>query len=174
MEVHGNIKGLKKAIKENYDSKIREVNSRKAAQVKEINKSMKQELAVLQAALEQESGSKIREARAMVLNEQKLSAKRMFEDSREQMVQEVMASAKKKFPAVIKSRRYIDFVKKQVPKGVTVYGNSSLKKNFRNLKTENLSGVRFVRGSVIYDLTLDALFEAKESKIREKIIETLW
>ncbi len=175
MEVHGSIEELKKVIEGDYRKKIREVNSHKRAQIREIEKKAKQERALLQRESKQEIDSKAGEAKAMVLNEQKLAAKRRFEEAREAMIQQVMNEARKGFPRLMKSKQYLDFVKKKVPSGCTVYGNAFFKKHFKNIKAEkDLNGVRFEKGAVIYDLSLDALFEAKEDAIREKVIEALW
>lgn len=175
METHGSIEDLKKAIEADYKTKINELNSGKKAQIKEIKAVAKKELALLEAELGQESGAKVQEASAMVLNEQKLAAKRGFEEAREAMIQEVIEEVKKKFPTVMKNKQYTDFVKKRVPKGATVYGNAFFKTQFKGLKVEkDLNGLRFEKGSVIYDLSLNSLFEAKEFAVREKIIEALW
>ena len=175
MEIHGSIEGLKKAIEADYKGKISELNTGKNAQIKEIRAAAKKELALLETELEQGSEARAQEAGAMVLNEQKLSAKRGFEEAREAMIQEAVEAVKSKFPSVMKTRQYTDFVKKRVPKGAAVYGNAFFKKQFKGLKAEkNLNGLRFEKGSVIYDLSLDALFEAKEFAVREKVIEALW
>jgi len=175
MEVYGSIEGLKKALEEDYRAKLRKVNSRKAAQLKEIRNSLKKHLALVEAELKQEADSKLREANAMVLNEQKLSAKRSFEEAREKMVQAVLSEVRESFPTVMKSKPYLDFVKKNSPKDAVVFGNPFFGSHFGKLRVdENLMGVRFVKGSVIYDLSLNALLEAKEFAVREKAIEALW
>jgi len=175
VEAHGSVEALKKAIAEDYSKKIREINSHKAAQVKEIRANAKLETALVQKSLKQEIESRVSEARAMVLNEQKLSAKRAFEESREAMVQEILSDARKAFPKSLKGTQYKSFVKKNSPGKAVVNGSPFFKSQFKGLKPEpGLNGVRFVKGSVIYDLGLDALLEAKQSTVREKIISTLW
>ena len=175
METHGSIEELKKAIEADYAQKINELNKGKTAQIKEIKASAKKELSLLETELEQESEAKAREAGAMVLNEQKLAAKRGFEEAREAMIQEVIETVKGKFPSTMKTKQYADFVKKRTPKGAKAHGNAFFKKKFKGLKEEKgVNGLRFEKGSVIFDLSLDALFEAKEPAVREKVIEKLW
>lgn len=175
MEVHGNIKSLKKAIEQDYLGKAREINRHKNAQIRDIRQALDNDIYALESELRQKLDSKARETNAMVLNEQKLTAKMQFEEAREQMVQEVLGKAREDFPILMKSKKYIDFVKKNVPKNAEVFGNPFFKKHFKNLKVEKeMSGVKFIKGPIIYDLSLEALLEAREFSARGKLIEELW
>ncbi|MAF80008.1 hypothetical protein CL629_02930 [bacterium] len=175
MEVYGNIENLKRAIEDGYKAEIRELNKDKAAQIKKDKAESDGAKTLLQQQFKQEIDAKVLEERTMVLNEQKLATKRKFEEAREAMIQTVLEETKKEFPKIAKSSKYIALVKKTAPKQSKIYCGSGLKKNFKGSTEEKgLNGVKCVKNSIIYDMSLDALFEAKESKIREKVIKELW
>ena len=175
MAVYGDIKELKKAIEQDYAQKLREVNREKDARIKEIKARANNELGELKTAIGREIEEKKAETRAMVLNEKKMEAKNKFEESREEMIQTVLDDAVKRFPEVMKGKKYSSFVKKYVPAGADVFGNPFFKKQYKKLKPETgVSGLRFVKGEIQFNLSLEALLEAKEFSARQKVIETLW
>ena len=175
MAVYGDIEGLKKAIEQDYAQKAKEINKETAIRVKEIEKRTEKELADLKTASHKDIEEKKAETRAMVLSEKKMEAKKKFEETREEMIQSVLDDAIKKFPEVMKGKEYDSFVKKNIPTNADVFGSPFFKKQFRKLKSESgVSGVRFVKEDISFDLSLEALFEAKEFSVRQKVIETLW
>ena len=175
MEAHGSLDALKKAIQADYRKKAREINSHKAAQIKEIRANAALQTSLVQKELSQDLEARAAEARAMVLNEQKLSAKRAFEEAREAMVREVLSEARERFSNVLKSSQYLGFVKRNSPSNAVVYGSPFLKKHFRGLKPDtSMNGLKFVKGQVIYDFGLESLLESRESAVRERVISTLW
>jgi len=175
MAVYGDIEGLKKAIEQDYAQKAREVNKGKEASIKEINAGAMEEQDEVEKAAQREIEEKKAETRAMVLNEKKMEAKKKFEESREEMIQSVLDEAKKRFPEEMKGKKYLSFVKKHALAGAEVFGNPFFKKQFNRLKPEaGVSGVRFVKEDIQFNLSLEALFEAKDFAVRQKVIETLW
>ncbi|MBN2127120.1 MAG: hypothetical protein JW703_01875 [Candidatus Diapherotrites archaeon] len=175
MELHGSINGLKEAIQKDYAEKIEEINREKNAQINELRKKFKEESILLEDELQQNQELKLKELKTRVLNEQKLAAKHEFEKAREEIIQKVMTEIKQDFSKIMKSKEYLEFAKKSIPENAVVYGNPFFKNDFQNLKAEkDLMGLRFEKENIIYDLSLDALFEAKEFLIREKIANILW
>jgi vacuolar-type H+-ATPase subunit E/Vma4 len=175
MEVIGDIEGMKAAIRAEYQKRLRDIEEQKRTRLAEVKAKAKAESSALKKRHAGELEARLREARGIVLNEQKLSAKRRFEEAREAMISDVIEAARKRFQTVVGSKRYLDFVRKRVPKKTVVYGPPSLKKHFRGLRVEKgLTGIRFVQGNVICDLTLESLLEAKEAAVRDRIIKALW
>jgi hypothetical protein len=175
MELHGNINGLKEAIQKDYDEKIEEINKEKNIKINELKKIFNNELNELENELQQNQELKLKEIKTRVLNEQKLAAKYEFEKAREELIQTVMSEIKQDFSKIMKSKKYLDFAKKSIPANAIIYGNPFFKQEFQNLKIEkDLIGLRFEQENIIYDLSLNALFEAKEFSIREKIAGILW
>jgi len=177
MEVFGNIEALKEAIEKKYTSKIREVEKEKEKQLNEIDKELKKKLNLLDSRMKTASDAEVKKTHSVILSEEKLKAKKEFEEKREELINKVFKEAEKKSKKIVRSKEYIDYVKSNIPKekDLKVTGSDALKKHFPKLKVDkNILGLKFESEGIIYDFTLDNMINSKKDVLRHEISKVLF
>ncbi len=178
MKTYGNVDGLKKEIESKYETEINKVKWELGKKTSEFEAEASKESELIREQAKTDAEASAREAKQRVMNEEKLKAKRKFEEAREKMIQKVFDEIKKEAPKIAVGKEYLAFAKKNAPKekGLEVYGSSSAyKKVFSKMKTNNsIIGLKFVSENMVYDLSLDGAIEANEELVRRIITKKLF
>ena len=178
MKVYGNAEGLKKVLEKTYAKKIAEVRKETDAKISEINSEAQKEISQIEDQARTDAQAAAREATQRVLNEEKLNAKKKFEEEREKMIQKVFEEVRVQAPKVAAKKEYLAFVKKNSPKekGLEILGSStSYKKTYNKMKLDkNIVGLKFQSSDMVYDLSLDGAIEAKKDTVRRTITKNLF
>jgi len=178
MEIFGNVKGLKGAIEKKYSSEIKKVEKEKEKQLADIDKEVKKKLELLRPRMKTIRDAAVKKRYSMVLSREKLKAKKDFEERREELIEEVFKEAEKKAKKIVQGKEYIDYVKKNMPKGknfLVIGDGDYYKKFFPNLKIDkNIVGLKFELEGVIYDFTLDNMVGAKKDILRHATSKVLF
>ena len=173
MQVYGNKEGLNNEIEHKYTIQVKEIFDAAESEVSEIIKEADEraEMIIEQAKTDAEIAS--REAMQRVLNEEKLNAKRKFEDAREKLILEVINKVKNKSKEISKSKEYLAFLKSNNPneKSANVYGSeTAYKKIFPKMKIDNsIIGVKIMAEDAVYDFTLENLINSNDEVVRRTI-----
>lgn len=178
MEVFGNVEGLKDYIEKRYSSEIKLIKAEKEKQLEEIDKILKKELELLRSHMKTLTNADVKKAYSMILSEERLKAKKEFEEKREAIINSVFAEAEKKAEKIVHTSEYIDFVRKNMPqeKGLLVVGDSNYyKKAFPKVKVDkNMLGLKFESEGVTYDFTLDNMIASKKEILRQEVSRILF
>jgi vacuolar-type H+-ATPase subunit E/Vma4 len=178
MKVYGNIEGLKQKIKENYENMALEIEKEETREIELIEEETNEKIRELTAQAEIEKEALALTAKARVLNEEKLKAKRKFEGEREKIIQSVFLEIEKDKKKIAESNEYIKFVKTELPKKeklIAKGGSPKYKKDFKKIKIDKkIAGMVFSSEETIYDFTIESLVAGKEERIREKAIKELF
>lgn len=178
MEVFGNVEGLKSSIEKKYSSEIKLIKAEREKQLKEVDKKLKKELELLRSQMETLTDADVKKAYSKILSEEKLKAKKEFEEKREAIINSIFAEAEKKALKIVHTSEYINFVKKNRPKekGLLVVGDSNYyKKSFPKIKLDkNILGLKFESEGVIYDFTLDNIIASKKDVLRQEVSRILF
>jgi hypothetical protein len=176
MQVFGDARKLKDSLRKEYGRKIGEARASARKEISLIGSEEKRRNEGLRQQMLSEIESMKMEAKAVTLNEEKLNAKRSFEESRERMVEELLSDIRKELPVKMKEKEFLSFLSKNAPKNYdAAVGHSHFKGKFRRFKVDNeVLGVRFRTENMLIDLSLNGLLEARSDRIREKIIREVW
>ena len=100
------------------------------------------------------------------------------EEERERMIADVFSAAEKEAEKFAAGKKYVDFVKKNVPKGekLEVFGGSpAYKSAFPNMQLDkNLNGLVFRGENVEYNFTVARMMEAKKEELRNSVTKALF
>jgi vacuolar-type H+-ATPase subunit E/Vma4 len=176
MQIYGNIQALKKGIEEKYAKEIRDIDKDITSQIREINKETDKKVNLMKADQKTVREEEVRKTKSRVMNEEKLKAKKAFEEAREKMIDSVFKDAEKKLGKKANEKAYIDLVKKKIPKDAqAIVGDAVLKKHFSNAKMDKtVIGVKFKSENIIYDFSLNGLLESRKEHLRSVITKSLW
>lgn len=178
MEVFGNVEGLKNFIEKRHSSEIELIKLEKEKQLKEADKKLKKELELLRSHMKTLTDADVKKAYSKILSEEKLKAKKVFEEKREAIINSVFAEAEKKAAKIVHTSEYINFVKRNMPqeKGLLVIGDSNYyKKAFPKIKVDkSILGLKFESEGAIYDFTLDNLIASKKEILRQEVSRVLF
>jgi len=178
METFGNIEALKGAIEKKYASKIKEVEKDREKQLKEIEQELNKKLEVLKSRMKTKIDAEVKKTHSMILSEEKLKAKKEFEEKREGMIESVFKEAEKKAKKIAHTKEYMDFVNKNLPeeKDLSIIGDGTYyKETFPELKVDkDLIGLKFESKGIIYDFTLDNIIKSKRDILRQEVSKVLF
>ena len=178
MEVFGNVEGLKGSIEKRYSSEIKEVEKQEQKQLAEIDKELKKKLELLDSHMKTLTDSEVKKAHSMILSEEKLKAKKEFEEKRESLINAVFKEAEKQAKKIAHSQDYVDYIKKDMPNetGFSIIGDSVYyKKFFPELKVrKDIVGVKFESEGLVYDFTLNNIIASKKDILRHEVSKVLF
>ncbi len=178
MEIFGNIEALKGSIEKRYSMDIKNVEKDKEKQLREIDKELKGKLELLRANMKTETDAEVRKVHSMILSEEKLKAKKEFEEKRESLINAVFKDAEKQAKKIVHSKVYVDYIKKDMPKqkGFSMIGDGAYyKKFFPKIKvSKGIVGVKFESEGLVYDFTLNNIITSKKDILRHEVSKTLF
>jgi len=178
MEIYGNIEALKSSIEKRYSSEIKKVEEDRKKQVIEIGKELKNQLVLLQSSMKTLINAEVKKAHSMIISEEKLKAKKEFEEKRESLINKVFKEAEKKAKKIAHTKEYLDFVQKNMPKeeGFSIIGDSDYyNKIFPEIDIDkNLIGIKFESEGLVYDFTLNKIIASKRDVLRHEVSKTLF
>ncbi len=173
----GNKRYIKDSIKEHYLQKLKEFQQAIQEKEKEIQRNTAEKIKRIRNEYLQKMKKELETVKASTLNEEKLKAKREYEELREELIEKVIAELRKKFEEISKSKEYAKLVKKNMPKtyNFAIVGNEKLKKLLKKAKLDkSIKGVKFITEDAEIDFSLERMLEAKIENIREVIAKELW
>ena len=180
MQTYGSLEDLKEAIEKKYGEEIRKKEKETETEVNKLNNELEEKEKIEKLRAETSLEAEEKKAYGKILSEEKLKAKRSFEKTREEMINQIFKETEKKSAEIVKTKRYIDFVKKKaknIPKSAVITANSDIyKKDFKakiNID-KNILGMKFKQGDIVYDLTLDGLIRSRKDEVRHIISKTLF
>lgn len=178
MEIFGNVEALKGAIEKKYAAEIKKVEEDRDKQLAEIDKELKKKVELLSSHMKTAIDAEVKKTHSMILSEEKLKAKKEFEEKRESLINAIFKEAEKKAKKIAHSREYIDFVKENIPKekGFLIIGDGDYyKKLFPKVKVDkSIIGLRFEGEGLVYDFTLNNMIEARKDVLRHDISKVLF
>ncbi|MBW2975161.1 V-type ATP synthase subunit E [Candidatus Woesearchaeota archaeon] len=178
METFGNVEALKSSIEKRYQAEIKNAEKDRDKQLAEIAKELKSRLDILESDMKTATNAEVRKAYSMILSEEKLKAKKEFEEKREWLINAVFREAAKKAKDIVHSSGYVDYIKSSMPdeKGLSVVGDSDYySKFFPGLKVnDDIVGLRFESENVVYDFTLNNIIASKKDILRHEVSRILF
>jgi len=183
MQIYGDITKLKSAIERKYSGEIAKVEKETNNTIREIKAELQKKLEIKKLRAKTATETEEKKAYSKIMSEEKLKAKKEFEQIREELINKVFEEAENMVKEKAKGKRYIEFVRKFVAKYISgknaemVTDSDIYKKHFPKFKTrinKNIVGVRFELNRIVYDLTLDAAIRSKKEQIRQKISKALF
>ena len=178
MEVFGNVDALKGSIEKKYASRIKEIERNRDKELKEIGKKLGKESELLKSHMKTVTNAEVKKAESMILSEERLKAKKEFEEKREGLIESVFKEADKKIRKIAQSDDYLKFVKENMPKedNLKVVGGSEYyKQEFPDVVLDYaIAGLKFEIEGITYDFTIQNLIESKKEVLRKKISEALF
>jgi len=179
MKAFGNAEAVKAFIKNKYDKQIQEIRQQVKQEREKSSEEVNQRLQEAEASIEDSMKLELRQARTRAATRAKMEAKLGFQETREQLINQVLDEARKKMLDVAHSKKYLDYLKKyskQLPDGVKIYADSDYYKNVfpKYSINDSIIGVKAEGKEVTYDFTLPALLENKKDKVRQAVSKTLF
>ena len=179
MEVYGDVKNLENSIKSRYEEDLKPLKKEADQRIDEIKKATDERLKIMRAQdkIKAEEESKLVYAR--LVNEEKLKAKREFEETREALVEDVFNEVMKKAGKKAHTKEFLKFIKTSIPKTkekISAVGDSDYYSSlFKNLKVDkSMVGVKFEVENLIYNFTFDEMMNSKKEQLREAVITALF
>ena len=179
MKVYGDIKKIEASIEKHYAEELRPLKQEADKRIAEIKNENSERLNLLKAEKKSRAEADAKLAYARLVNEQKLKAKRIFEETREALVNGVFCEVMKQAAKKAHTKHYLAYVKSFIPKTsekLIATGDSDYYKAlFKDIKVDkSITGVKFEAGNVIYNLTFDAMLSSKKEQIRDIVIRALF
>lgn len=183
MEVFGNIEALKRAIEKRYENEIKALEEETDKKIQELKKEAEKEIALDKSRIDTLKAAAEKKAYSKVMSEEKLNAKKEFEQKREELINKVFEIAEKEAKKVTRSKEYIAFIKKNIPKvsdkKIEATADSAIYKKCLPSKIKikidkNITGIKLREGNITYDLTIDEAIRSKKEVLRHKISTILF
>ena len=178
MEIYGNIESLKGSIEKRYSFEIKKVEEDRKKQVMEIGKELKNQLTLLNSNMKTIIDAEVKKAHSMILSEEKLKAKKEFEEKRESLINKVFKEAEKQAKKIAHTQEYADYVQENMPKekGFSIIGDSDYYKTiFPEMDIDkNIIGIKFESKGLVYNFTLNSIIDSKKDILRHEVSKTLF
>ncbi len=177
MEIFGNAEYIKKVIEERYNLKIKELEKERDKSLEELRIKFENEIKLLRIQMKNKKETEVKKVYSMIFNEEKLKAKKEFEEKRNSLIESVFKEAKKRAKDFVHSKAYIEYIKKNMPKEkVEIIGDSDYyRKFFPKLKIDkSLIGIIFKSKNIVYDFTLDNIINSKKDILRHELSKILF
>lgn len=180
MQVYGNKEPLMAEIKRRYNKGIEEIEKDTLKEINEIKSEAVAKITNLREKAELVNDSETKKLHSKIISEEKLEAKKEFEEKREKIIEKVFHHTKHEAEKIAHSDDYIKFVEKSVPKKIIeegeIFGDSDYyKKRFPELKIKKgITGIQIKTENVLYDLSVDSAIEAKKEQLRDSISKILF
>lgn len=172
MQVLGNLDLLKKEISKSYSEKLAEFSKEKE---EEFNKEKAEILEQHNIQLKKLKTSLFNEEKKVfktTLAEEKLNAKKEFENKREKLINKVFETSAEKSKDILLRDDYINFIKEFIreKKEIELIGNFQEYERHFDIKLDNnLNGIIVKQGDEIFDFTYDRFIESRKLDLRHKI-----
>ncbi len=181
MEIYGNLDSLKNVIASKYSKRMKEAEDSVQKEINALNEVLGREVELMKARIMTRADSDARKEYSKIISEEKLKAKREFEEKREGYINEVFDEALKKAPKIAHSQEYIDYLKSKMPKnlgGEIIADSAYYKKYFPDLKNwkvdKEIIGLKFRVANIIYDFTIDNALKSKRDTLRPVVSKALF
>ncbi len=181
MEIYGNIDGLKQAIEKKYADEIKKIEDETSSIIKQLEKESNNKISLKKSRISTLTNAEIRKATSKISSEENLKAKKEFEQKREDVINQVFDMAFKKAVTIAHSRKYIDFLKKNMPNEAKKYeitADSDFYKEYfpeAKINIDNtIIGIKFRVGEITYDFTLDGAIKSQKDILRNKVSKTIF
>ncbi len=178
MEIFGNVKALKGAIEKKYAAEIKKVEKDRDNQLAEIDKELRKKLELLGSHMKTAIDAEVKKTHSMILSEERLKAKKEFEEKRESLINAVFKEAERKAKKIAHSEEYIGFVKKNIPKEkdfLIIGDDDYYKRLFPKVNVDkNIIGLRLECEGLVYDFTLDNIIASKKDVLRYEVSKVLF
>ena len=178
MKVLGSVNLLKKEIENTYKKKLNEFekeqteewNKEKIGLMEEHGKNLKK----IEAELKNEEKKVFKTA----LSEEKLNAKKEFENKRENLINSVFEKALEGSRDVLLSKEYTESVKEFIKEkeNIELAGNyEEYKTDFQGITLDNkLNGLIMKEGNKVFDFTYNTFIDSRRLDLRHKISRLLF
>ncbi|MCK5282150.1 MAG: hypothetical protein KAK00_01970 [Nanoarchaeota archaeon] len=178
MQVLGNLGLLKKEIENSYAAKLEEFMKENLERFNKeksgIEDKHRQEIKKLEAKLENEEKKAFR----TILSEEKLNAKREFENFREELINEVLDAAREKSKESLLRNEYISFIRKFIEgrDNIEIIGSfEEYRQHFPDIRIDNkINGIIVRHDKEIFDFSYKTFIESGKQGLRHKISRILF
>ncbi len=178
MQVFGNLESLKKEISSVMDGKMGEIKEELDSYKGEVSLDTKKKIDLLREKHKTTLDQDLKKGYSQILGEKTLTAKKSYEEKREELIDKVFEGVLKKAKDITRTAKYINFVKAQRPAGkrVKAFGDSAtFKKHFPRFSVDNsIVGVRFEDGEVSYDFTVERMLKVRREELRTLVNSELF
>jgi vacuolar-type H+-ATPase subunit E/Vma4 len=176
MNVSGNVDHLKKEIQRSYADKLAEFKKQSMKQFDEERKKLEEDHKKKVVLVEEEIKEEEQEMFKSALSEEKLNAKKEFENKREALINEVFDEADKNAKKILAEKSYAKMINAFVKdKDVELVGMKILQKTFPKMAVDdNVFGVIVKQNEQIFDFTFTTFIESRKLDLRHKVSEILF
>ncbi|MHA1911348.1 MAG: hypothetical protein ACTSYA_06605 [Candidatus Kariarchaeaceae archaeon] len=178
MKVEGNLDHLKKEIENSYKEKLMEFKKHADLEFKEekkqIDEGQKKALERANNELDEEEKKVFKST----LSEEKLTAKKDYENKREALINKVFDEASNKAKKTLISKDYLSFVKKFLKENgeaKIIGGYKEYNKTFKDAELdEKVNGILVKKDKMIFDFTYTKFIESRKLDLRHKVSNILF
>jgi vacuolar-type H+-ATPase subunit E/Vma4 len=178
MEVSGNLELLKREIQRSYTEKLDSFEKECMLTFNETKKKIEEEHDKALLEIKKDLQNEEKNVFKATLSEEKLNAKKEFENKREEVIAQVFAEAEERSREVLLSKEYIDAVKAATKEKESVEfigGFEEYKKSFPAIKIDKKTDGIVVKDIVnVIDFTFSAFAESKKLELRHRISNLLF
>ncbi|MCD4740698.1 V-type proton ATPase subunit E [archaeon] len=179
MQVYGKAEDLKEFIQKKYDSEIDEVKKQQEQKSAEIKEETSRQIDTLTHKIAAQTHKEVAQAKSKTLSEEKLNAKKQFEQSREELINYIFSEVENGLPSLAHSKRYTTYLTKKTKtldtKHFKVLADSDYyKKMFSKHTKSDAIGIKLTSGDIIYDFTLSTAFQANKELLRREASKVLF
>lgn len=179
MEVFGNAKSLMNEIEHRYNKEIAKLDLETERSLAELKKKAEEEIGFWKSKYDLYCEAEAKKRASRIISEEKLKAKKEYEQVREDLINEVLLLAEKQAGTFAHSKSYIDFVKKNIPPfkeynviaGSEKYSQAFPKSNIA--VDTSIQGIKIEKDGVVYDFSVSSALQSKREALRRTISTTI-
>ena len=126
MENYGDIKGLKESLKGEFQSRALELDSYYEETKSALEKEFTEKLELLKSESGQSLDSELAELKIALEASKKNEANKTLQQEKDRLIELVIQDMLSNAKSIVHSKKYLDYLKKQMPKGkVKIYADST-------------------------------------------------
>lgn len=177
MKTYGNLKDLKEGLNKIFESKHDELDKYFEDKKKEIQDIYDKRLAEINSENEETLSEELESIKETYETAKKIEARNDYQAKKEELIAMVVDEIAKDASKIAKSKKYIDFVKKNLPPKATIYASSD---SFKALighpvkVDKKIDGIRAQVDNIVYDFTISSLLSSNNERIKEEISKELF
>lgn len=177
MKTYGNLEDLKVSLNEVFDQKIKELDRYSEKKTKEIKDIFDEKLNFMKSEHKEIMKEELSNLKERLENNQKIEEKKIEQQKKEEMIEKVVEDLRADAKKILSSKKYMDFLKKSLPKNAVVYADSNDYSKVIDSKInidKNILGVKATYENMVFDLTINSMIDSNIERLKETIAKELF
>jgi hypothetical protein len=175
MEVKGNLEGMKKNLAKTFEKKLSDLDIQFKKESELLKKDFQKEIDRIRTENQSRLDKETKALRHKLTSEKNRQIGLIKTTKRQELINSVIDSIIKDAKEIIKSKDYIDIVKKSLPIDAKIYGDKTYEKTFGKVNEDkSINGIRAEKENIIYDFTIESMIDSKNDAIKDVIAQELF